>query len=212
MRAGIRVGSLLLSLLASVAVGAWEDDGCYHPPYSPLIVDVRGDGIHLGPKGVGVYFDLYANGTPIHMQWVRAQEDEAFLVADLNGNGVVDNGSELFGEGTELVLEGGHAVNGFIALQQYDSPSLGGNDDGQISNQDALWPMLHLWTDRNADGRSVPSEMQTPQALGLASFGIIPRLSKRVDEAGNAMPFFSWVTRSNSRKVLMVDVFFVGLP
>src|SRR5687768_11727578 len=118
MRAEILVCSFLFCLLASLSVRAEEDDGCYHPPNSPLIVDVGGDDIELGPKGVGVYFDLYATGTPTHMQWVRVHGDEAFLVADLNGNGVVDNGSELFGVGTELVLEGGRATNGFIALQQ----------------------------------------------------------------------------------------------
>ena len=212
MRAEILICSVLFCLLASFPIHAWEDDGCYHPPNSPLIVDVRGDDIKLGPKGVGVYFDLYATGAPIHMQWVRAHGDEAFLVADLNGNGIVDNGGELFGVGTELVFEGEQATNGYIALQQYDSPSLGGNDDGQISNLDTIWSMLKLWTDRNADGRSVPSEMQTPQALGLTAFGTIPKLSKRVDEAGNTMPFYSWVSRSKGKKVLMVDVFFVGLP
>jgi hypothetical protein len=60
--------------------------------------------------------------------------------------------------------------------------------------------------------RICASEVSASIVLGLTAFGTIPKLSKRVDEAGNAMPFYSWVSRSKGKKVLMVDVFFVGLP
>lgn len=129
------------------------------PCCSPLLIDVNGDGINLGPRGEGVYFDLHADGDPVHMQWVRVNEDEAFLVVDLNQNGIADDGSELFGQGTTLILSGEKARNGFIALAQYDLPLLGGNNDRLITQDDAIWPMLSLWTDSNADGQSVPSEM-----------------------------------------------------
>jgi hypothetical protein len=212
MRVKLAIPAFVVSALACFQACAEPEDWCDVPPYSPLVVDVKGNGIKLGPRGVGVYFDLHADGSPVHMQWVRARGDEAFLVADLNSNGIVDDGSELFGEGTELVLDGRKAVNGFIALQQYDSPALGGNDDGQISNADTIWPMLRLWNDMNADGKSSRAEMKTPQALGLVAFDTIPRFSKRIDAAGNTMPYFSWVTRLRGPKVLMVDVFFAQIP
>jgi trimeric autotransporter adhesin len=208
-----------LILTIGLSLGLWlpqqgfaePDDWCDAEHGSPLVVDITGDGLKLGQAGVGVHFDLYANGTPLHLQWVRKGGDEAFLVADWNGNGVVDDGSELFGEGTTLINEGGIAANGYIALAQYDSPSLGGNDDGVISNADAVWPMLRLWLDSNADGKSTRAELKTPKALGLVSFGTIPKSSPRVDEAGNLMPFYSWVARKQGKKTLMVDVFFVLL-
>lgn len=199
------------ALIVLAPMVAWPlADDC--GPVSPLIVDVKGDGVKLGPAGIGVYFDLQADGSPDHLQWVRQGGDEAFLVADLNGNGIVDDGSELFGEGTTLVFNGEKAINGYIALQQYDSPALGGNDDGQISSADTIWPMLRLWTDSNADGKSVRSEMKRPQALDILAFETIPKFSKHVDAAGNTMPYYSWVIRSKGKKVLMVDVFFALLP
>ena len=132
---------------------------------SPIVVDVGKNGIELGSAGVGVYFDVDNNGRPNHVQWVKAGGDEAFLALDRNGNGIVDNGSELFGVGTPMIFEGTNAPNGFVGLAQYDSIELGGNDDGYITNDDAIWSALRLWRDINADGISAGDEMFTPEAF-----------------------------------------------
>jgi len=180
---------------------------------SPIVVDLNRDGIKLGPAGVGVYFDVNADGVTDHVQWVRRQGDEAFLVADHNGNGIVDDGSELFGMGTALLLEGGTAPNGFVGLAQYDSLALGGNDDGLITREDSIWPKLHLWIDSDADGVSTTTEIRTPQDLGLTAFETIPKSRRYTDAAGNIIPFFAWATFGKlHKKTLMVDVFFVQLP
>lgn len=198
------------ALLALTPVAAWAvREGC---GVSPLLIDVKGDGIQLGPKGAGVHFDLKADGTPDHLQWVRVNGDEGFLVADLNGNGRVDDGSELFGEGTTLILTGEKARNGYIALAQYDTLEFGGNDDGLISNADTIWPKLRIWIDANADGKTQRGELTKPQALGLVSFGTIPKFQSDMDEAGNRMPMYSWVTTVKRKKLKMVDVFFRELP
>ena len=85
--------SLLLSLICA---SAWSQ--C-----SPIVIDTRRDGIELGPAGRGVSFDVNADGFPDRVQWVRPGGDEAFLTLDRNRNGVVDDGSELFGVGTPLL-------------------------------------------------------------------------------------------------------------
>lgn len=182
------------------------------PPGSPLLIDLEGDGIVLAPPGVGVYFDLYADGTPDHLQWVRRKGDEAFLVADFNGNGIVDNGSELFGEGTDVVLQNYKASNGFVALSQYDLPALGGNDDGLITADDTIWSLLRVWVDANADGVSQRSELRSLTAAGIKAIETIPKFSRYTDPAGNILPMYSWVYLSGSRKVRMVDVFFAHIP
>ncbi|HKE94673.1 MAG TPA: hypothetical protein VKB34_10230, partial [Povalibacter sp.] len=145
-------------------------------------------------------------------QWVRAGGNDGFLVIDLNGNGKIDDGSELFGEGTTLVVTGEKARNGFVALAQYDQPALGGNDDGEITSADSIWPMLRVWTDSNADGKTQRSELATLNVLGLVALGTIPKYRRYVDESGNDIPFYAWVTNRIGRKVLMVDVFFRELP
>lgn len=63
-----------------------------------------------------------------------------FLAYDRNGNGVIDNGSELFGDQT------GYA-NGFLNLSQYDK-----NSDGVIDQGDEIYNQLSLLgVDGNGD-------------------------------------------------------------
>jgi trimeric autotransporter adhesin len=194
--------TLICFLLCAIATGAWAQ--C-----SPIVIDTHKDGIQLGPAGRTVSFDVNADGFPDTVQWVRPRGDEAFLTLDRNRNGVVDDGSELFGVGTPL-FEGGTAPNGFVGLAQYDRPLLGGNDDGVISSADAVWPELRLWLDANADGVATRSEMRRPEALGLTSFGIIPRARRYIDNAGNSLPYWAWAgATGRPARTKMVDVYFL---
>jgi trimeric autotransporter adhesin len=198
------VNLFFFSALLLSAIGAWAQ--C-----SPIVVDLNKDGIDLGPAGRGVSFDVNADGYPELVQWVRPGGDEAFIALDRNRNGLVDDGSELFGVGTPL-FEGGKAANGFVGLAQYDQPLLGGNDDGMISRDDAIWPELSMWLDSNADGIAAANEMRRPEALGLRSFGTIPKVRRYIDAAGNSLPYWSWArTVRPPRRAIMVDVYFLVL-
>ena len=199
----------IAGLLATALLGgnAWAG-GC-----SPIVIDLGNDGIHLGEAGVGVYFDVNADGVRDHVQWVRRGGDEGFLALDRSGNGIVDDGAELFGVGTPLILEGRSAPNGFVGLAQYDSRQLGGNDDGLITDADAIWPQLRMWVDLDADGVSTLQEMRTLGSLGITALETIPKLRKYFDEAGNVIPDWAWaMQRARPGRVLMVDVFFRQLP
>jgi hypothetical protein len=196
--------SCLLAALASANVSA----RC-----SPIVIDLGDNGIDLGPAGVGVYFDVNADGILDHVQWVAAQGDEGFLAMDRSGNGLVDDGSELFGVGTPLILGGGNAPNGFVGLAQYDLRQLGGNEDGRITNADAVWPQLRIWLDQNADGVSTYNEMHSLRSFSITALDTIPRLRKHMDDAGNVIPYWAWATlRGKLSRALMVDVFFQQLP
>lgn len=176
---------------------------------SPIVIDLGNNGVKLGTAGVGVRFDINANGTRDHIQWVRPGGDEAFLALDRSGNGLVDDGSELFGVGTPLELQGRKAPNGFVGLAQYDDRQLGGNDDGFITEADAIWPQLRLWLDLNADGRATRNEMRPLRSAGITALETIPKLRKYVDAAGNWLPLWAWATqRTLPKRALMVDVFF----
>lgn len=178
---------------------------------SPIVIDLGNDGIDLGAAGVGVYFDVNGDYMPDHVQWVRPRGDEAFLALDRNANGVVDNGTELFGVGTPMALEGGSAPNGFVGLAQYDQPSMGGNDDGAITSADAIWRRLSLWRDANADGISTRTEMLTLPAAGIRALETIPKLRKYQDAAGNIIPYWARASGAASKQMRMVDVFFLEL-
>jgi hypothetical protein len=202
-------GSIFASLVVTslVAGNAWGG-GC-----SPIVIDLGNNGIDLGEPGTGVYFDVNADGVRDHVQWVRRGGDEGFLALDRSGNGRVDDGAELFGVGTPMVLEGSNAPNGFVGLAQYDAHRLGGNDDGLIDEADAIWPQLRIWVDANADGVSTYDEMRPLESFGLTALETIPRIRKYIDPAGNVIPYWAWaMQRTRPGRTLMVDVFFRVLP
>src|SRR4249920_3268217 len=200
---------LIASILGTALTGsqAWSG-GC-----SPIVIDLGNNGLNLGQAGVGGYFDVNADGVRDHVQWVRQGGDEGFLALDRSGNGLIDDGAELFGVGTPLVLEGRNAPNGFVGLAQYDSRQLGGNDDGLITEADAIWPQLRIWVDLNADGVSTYDEMHTLQSYGITALETIPRMHRYFDAAGNLIPYWAWaMQRAKPGHALMVDVFFRRLP
>ena len=153
--------------------------------------------------------------TTEYTQWVRPGGDESFLARDLNDNGVVDNGSELFGGATLMELEGNRhgarrlASNGFQALAQYDRVVLGGNRDGLITTSDAVWDQLLLWRDGNADGVSTSDEI-VPLGDAVQTLGISPFKSKELDKAGNWLALWDWAVGLGGDKLPMVDVFFAS--
>jgi hypothetical protein len=83
---------------------------------TPVLIDVLGDGFNLTNPTNGVNFDIDMNGTREKLSWTATNSDDAWLVLDRNGNGLIDNGGELFGNHTTQPEPiDGNVRNGFLA-------------------------------------------------------------------------------------------------
>ncbi len=123
----------------------------------PVVLDLDGDGFEFTDVARGANFDLLANGQRQRTAFVTG--GDALLALDRNGNGRIDDGSELFGD------QHG-AANGFEELRKFDS-----NGDGVIDANDERYGDLRLFRD-NGNGRTEPGELLGLNEAGIASIDL----------------------------------------
>lgn len=172
--------------------------------YSPVVLDLTGEGIHLSAPEDGLRFDLNDDGNPIYTGWIRGHNN-AFVVRDINNNGTIDSGAELFGSATKL-QNGKRAANGFEALKDLDS-----NGDGLLTAKDLRWRSLRLWFDRNFDGYSQKSELDRFEQYQIKSLNLNYVELLEMDEFGNQTRERSTYIRKIRGKetpLLAVDIWF----
>ncbi len=78
--------------------------------YDPLVLDLNGDGVtSIALDNSTAHFDLDGDGFAEKTGWIDGSD--GFLVLDKNGNGKIDDVSELFGD---------QNINGFDAINRVD--------------------------------------------------------------------------------------------
>jgi len=126
---------------------------------------------------------------------------DGLLAIDLNHDGRIDDGTELFGTGTQLA-SGKRASNGYEAMAQYDS-----NGDGQLTAADAHFADLRVWVDANHDGKTDAGELKTLADLGIASLDL-HGLAGTATDHGNLLGLTSGYTTTDGATHAMADVWF----
>ncbi len=137
-----------------------------HYYYSPIVLDLSGTGTleTTPPNRSEARFDLQGEGTTEKVGWIKPTA--AFLAMDLNGNGKIDSGAELFGNHTKLP-SGQKAIHGYQALAQYDKTGTGFLDKTNPS-----FSKLLVWRDINEDGVSQPNELLSLAKMGITKISV----------------------------------------
>ena len=157
----------------------WNDSKNWRQRRDPLTLDLDGDGLETTGAGTfnPIYFDHDGDGIKNGSGWVKS--DDAFLVLDKNGNGLIDNGRELFGDNF-IKSSGQTAKDGFDALTDLDS-----NADGIVNAQDIQYINLKLWRDLNQDGISQDGELFTLDSQNIVGINITKTANNQTLSNGN---------------------------
>ncbi|WP_230479391.1 hypothetical protein [Kingella kingae] len=171
--------------------------------YDPLILNLDGKGIQtLAPSSVSARFDHNADGIATATGWAAA--GNGILALDLNNNGKIDSGKEIFGNHSVLP-NGTAAAHGYAALAELDS-----NADGIISALDDAFSSLKVWQDINQDGISQSNELFTLQALGIQSLNLEHQENSRDLGNGNGLTHIGSYTKTDGTTGEMGDVEFAS--
>lgn len=138
-----------------------------HPPrsFDPLVLDLDGDGIHLiSNEDHSVYFDLDMDDFAERTDWIG--EGDGLLCLDSNGDQIINNNKELFGD-QFILYDDKKSEHGFEALGQYDE-----NKDAVIDQNDSIFNQLLIWQDENRNGFSEPAELSPLKDLAIQSIGL----------------------------------------
>lgn len=99
----------------------------------PLVINFDGDVAELSDQKF--FFDIDGDGEKDEISYLGS--GSGYLALDKNGDGVINDGNELFGPQTG---------NGFHDLAQYDA-----DGNGWIDENDPIWSQLKIWC-KNEDG------------------------------------------------------------
>ncbi|EKD36112.1 MAG: outer membrane adhesin like protein, partial [uncultured bacterium] len=135
-----------------------KGDGNYI--YSPVVLDLDGDGVELQGLAAGVGFDWNLDGEAEGTGW--AGKDDGFLVYDYDHDRVVRYAGELalkeYDPGAATDLEG---------LRAFDT-----NRDGTFDTRDAEWNSFGVWQDKNSDGLTDEGEFAGLAELAISSLDL----------------------------------------
>ncbi|MDD6161480.1 MAG: hypothetical protein PUB35_01545, partial [Campylobacteraceae bacterium] len=133
--------------------------------YDPIALDLNNNGkIDTLSLENGVFFDHNGDEIAFKSSWVNSSD--GILVRDIDGDGKITSGAELFGNFTRL-KNGELAKNGAEALKDLDD-----NNDGILYSNDKAFNEILIWQDKNSDGISQKNELKTLREYNIKSINL----------------------------------------
>ncbi|THV21034.1 DUF5801 repeats-in-toxin domain-containing protein [Peteryoungia ipomoeae] len=126
----------------------------------PVVLDLDKNGFALSSIDNGVTFDIDADGHKDQIAWTS---DDGILAYDVDGNGLIYNGSEIFTPD----FNGGKYASGVAALASLDT-----NGDGKIDASDDAFSKLSIWVDADNNGISDEGELSSLIDNGVTSISL----------------------------------------
>jgi len=166
---------------------------------TPMVLDLNGDGIQTVNINDGVNFDVNNDGYAERTAWVV--NSDGLLVRDINGDGQINNGGELFGSGT-ILPNGTKAADGYVAMRALDT-----NMDGLLDANDQAFGELKIWKDANGNGKTDAGELVSLTDLGIKSLSLNANASTDVNN-GNIIGLMGSYTTTDGKTHTMGDVWF----
>ncbi|NEQ95340.1 MAG: hypothetical protein F6K30_01180, partial [Cyanothece sp. SIO2G6] len=146
---------------AQWAKGSMQSINDFTKNIDPIILDLNNNGVDLiSLDQSSVAFDMDNDGVSDRTGWLSPED--GFLAHDRNGDGQINNITELF---SEYHSPGAHT--GLQALATLDS-----NSDQQIDIQDAAFTELSVWRDRNTNGNTDPGELMPIEESGISAIAL----------------------------------------
>ena len=140
--------------------------------FDPLVLDLDDNGYDLISREYSrAYFEFDGDGFAENAGWIGG--NDAFLVRDINGNGRIDDITEMFGNRT---------TSGFTALAALDS-----NSDGVFNSADTAFATVKLWKDANSDGVTDAGELISLADAGIVSISLTATTLPDTDVRGNVI-------------------------
>ena len=171
--------------------------------YDPLILNLDGKGIQtIAPSSISARFDHNADGIATATGWTAA--GNGILALDLDKNGKIDSGKEIFGNHSVL-SNGATAAHGYAALAELDS-----NNDGKVNALDKAFNELRVWIDANSDGISQASELHTLMSLDIQSLNLEHQENNKDLGNGNRLTYIGSYTKTDGTTGEMGDVEFAA--
>lgn len=200
------------------SLGAWAQKAA---PTDPLVLDLNGDGVMLTDYvSAPVWFDADNDGGSLEQTgWVSPED--GIVVLDRNGNGTIDNMSEVLSEyfaGTSGIDGAGgekRYKDGFAALKSLDS-----NRDNVFDSRDDAWQQVKVWVDANHDGKSwmdangngrldpgERSELKGLDALGITRIDLDPvRQSGEVRDGNEILARGTFVQHGQTKEAVAANL------